>query len=141
MYMTYLYRCGNKHEIVKFFRVKDYVEAVACERCDLAAVRIFTAPSVKVAVDVCYDSPIDGRPITSHAARNEDLKRHGCIPYDPEMKKDSHRKQAERQAALDASIDRTVHQEMARMPKKKKAQLIKEVTRMGATVEASRGVV
>lgn len=41
MYMLYEYRCANKHHVTKFFRVKDYEEAVDCDKCDLAAVRIF----------------------------------------------------------------------------------------------------
>lgn len=132
------YRCANKHDTLKVLRVKDYEEAVDCEQCDLAAVRVFTAPMVKVAVDVCYDSPIDKRPITTHAARQEDMKRNGCIEYDPEMHKDAARRKQEEEAALDASIDETVHREVAKLPKAKKDQLVKEVTRQGMTVEAVR---
>jgi hypothetical protein len=33
-----------------------------------------------------YRSPIDGRPITSRSARREDLKRNGCVEYEPSMK-------------------------------------------------------
>ena len=132
------YRCANKHDTLKVLRVKDYEEAVDCEQCDLAAVRVFTAPMVKVAVDVCYDSPIDRRPITSHAARREDMKRNGCIEYDPEMHKDAARRKQEEEAAFDASVDETVHREVAKLPKAKKDQLVKEVTRQGMTVEAVR---
>lgn len=137
---TYEYRCANKHTATKFFRVKDYVEAVDCEKCDLAAVRVFTAPAmVKAAVDVCYDSPIDGRPITNHAARIEDMKRNDCIEYDPEMKKDAARRQADRQAALESAVEETVCREVAKLPPKKKEQLVKEVVHQGMTLEAVRG--
>ena len=33
-----------------------------------------------------YRSPIDGRPITSRSQRREDLKRNGCVEYEPSMK-------------------------------------------------------
>lgn len=33
-----------------------------------------------------YLSPIDGRPITSRSARREDLKRNGCVEYEPSLK-------------------------------------------------------
>lgn len=33
-----------------------------------------------------YNSPIDGRPITSRSHRREDLRRNGCVEYDPSMK-------------------------------------------------------
>ena len=135
----YEYKCGNQHLTRKLYRVRDYVEAVDCEHCDLAAVRIFTAPvMVKAAADVRYDSPIDGRPITSHAARREDLKRHDCIPYDPEIKKDAVRWQKERQEAFDAKVDQTVSTEIARMPSQKRQQLAKEVVGMGASLEVNR---
>lgn len=135
----YSYRCGNHHETTKFFRVRDYVEAVDCEYCDLAAVRIFTAPvMVKVACDVRYDSPIDGRIITSHAARREDLKRHDCVEYDPEMKKDAERRQRERTEQFEAAVEETVCHEISRMPAQKKAQLKREIVDQGLTAEAVR---
>lgn len=109
------------------------MEAVDCDQCDLAAVRIFTAPVMVVAKpDLCYDSPIDGTPITSWAARQEDMKRNNCIEYDPEMKKDAARAQQDRQAAFDKSIDQTVAQTVAKMPAKKRAQLKKELVNQGA---------
>ena len=33
-----------------------------------------------------YRSPIDGRPITSRSARRDDLKRNGCVEYEPSLK-------------------------------------------------------
>lgn len=136
---VYEYRCSNQHLTRKLYRVRDYVEAVDCDRCDLAAVRIFTPPvMVKAAADVRYDSPIDGRPITSHAARQEDLKRNDCIPYDPEIKKDAVRWQQERQDAFDAKVDQTVSTEIAKMPSRKRQELVKEVIAKGATCEVRR---
>jgi hypothetical protein len=115
------------------------VEAVDCEKCDLAAVRVWTAPvMVKAQPDIAYDSPVDGRPITTHAARRDDLKRNDCIEYDPEMKKDAARKQQERQQAFDASVEETVYKEVAKLPKKKKDRLIKEVVNQGVTAEVVR---
>jgi hypothetical protein len=115
------------------------VEAVDCEQCDLAAVRIFTPPiMVKASQDICYNSPIDGRPITSQAARRDDLARHGCIPYDPEMKTDADRKQRERQDSLDRAVEATVAREITKMPTAKKAQLRKEVMNQGLTAEVVR---
>jgi hypothetical protein len=34
-----------------------------------------------------YTSPIDGRPITSRSERREDLKRNGCVEYEPSVPK------------------------------------------------------
>lgn len=135
---AYQYRCANKHETTKFFRVRDYVEAVDCDRCDLAAVRIWTAPTVKVQPDIAYDSPIDGKPVTTHHARQEDLKRNNCVPYDPEFKKDVARKHQERTAQFEAAVEETVGREIAKMPKQKKERLINEVVHQGLTTEAVR---
>jgi hypothetical protein len=120
--------------------VRDYVEAVDCEQCDLAAVRIFTPPlMVKAQQDCHYTSPIDGKPITSHAARREDMARHGCIEYDPEMKKDAVRWKREATEKFEAGIDQTVGEEIAKMPSAKRQQLIKEVVGHGVTAEVVRG--
>lgn len=135
----YEYRCGNQHLTRKLYRVRDYVEAVDCDQCDLAAVRIFTPPvMVKAAPDVCYDSPIDGRPITSHAARRDDMLKHDCIEYDPEMHKDAARRRQDQQAAFEAGVEETVSTEIARMPSRKRQQLVKEVVNMGADLEVNR---
>lgn len=32
-----------------------------------------------------YQSPIDGRVITSRSARRDDLKRHNCVEYEPSL--------------------------------------------------------
>lgn len=136
---TYVYRCANQHQFERFYRVQDHDSAVSCEECDLVAQQVIQAPAmVKCAQDLCYNSPIDGRPITTHAARQEDLKRNRCLPYEPGMKQDAIRKTREADAALDAAIEETVCQEVAKMPSSKKAQLASELTRQGMEIEVAR---
>lgn len=77
--------------------------------------------------DVCYDSPIDGKPITSAQARKEDLARSGCIEYDPEMKKDQQRRIEREDAVLEAAVSETVDAEIARMPARKREKLESEM--------------
>jgi len=88
--------------------------------------------------DLSYDSPIDGKPITSWNARREDLKRHNCIEYDPEMKKDAVRHQQERDAALDQQIDQSVGESIAKMSDTQRTQLKKEVIGQGADIKVVR---
>lgn len=95
------------------------------------------APMAFVQRDVCYDSPIDGRPITNKQARLEDLKRSGCIEYDPGMKQDRERKLKEADESLDRSVDESVEREFASMPARKKEQLAAELE-SGATPEIKR---
>lgn len=135
---SYEYRCANKHKVTKFFRVRDYVEAVDCDHCDLAAVRIFTAPVVKVAPDIAYTSPIDGTVITTHAARQDDLKRHGCVPYDQDTEQEVARINKAKDAEFDQAIEQTVEEAICRMPERKRVQLKKEVLEYGTDLHVTR---
>ena len=55
-----------------------------------------------------YESPIDGHIVDGRVARREDLKRSGCIEYDPEMKKDAVRITQSREADFANKIEDTV---------------------------------
>jgi hypothetical protein len=50
-------------------------------------------PEIMVKGNISYASPIDGKPITTWAARDYDLKSSGCVPYDEgrEMVQDAKR--------------------------------------------------
>lgn len=99
--------------------------------------RIIYAPMVFVQKDICYDSPIDGRAITSRAARADDLARANCIEYDPGMKQDRERRIAESERALDASVERHVEESFHKMPSAKREKLANELV-AGATAETLR---
>lgn len=136
--MIYQYRCEHGHVFDVYRRVSDHQPIERCD-CGCDALQLISAPvMVKAACDVHYTSPIDGTPITSHYQRLEDLKRHDCIPYDPEMKKDQHRWANESQANLEAAVEQTVYEEIGKMSSAKKAQLVKEVVNQGLTVEPVR---
>ena len=94
-------------------------------------------PMVFVQGDVCYDSPIDGRPITNRHARIEDMKRSGCVEYDPGMKQDATRRAAQQEAALEKSIEKTIDREIATMPGRKLEKLAAEMEG-GMSVEPQR---
>ena len=55
-----------------------------------------------------YESPIDGHIVDGRVARREDLKRSGCIEYDPGMKKDAVRIAQSREAEFASKIENTV---------------------------------
>lgn len=136
--MIYQYQCENGHTFEVYRRVADHQPVELCE-CGVDAVQVLTAPiMVKVACDVRYTSPIDGTPITSHHQRQEDLKWHDCIPYDPEMKRDAHRRSDESMANLEQAVEQTVYEEIAKMPTAKKAKLYSEVVEQGMTAEPVR---
>lgn len=80
-----------------------------------------------VSRDVCYDSPIDGRPITNKHARIEDMARANCIEYDPGMKQDHQRRLAEQESILERSVDTTIEREISTMPSRKREKLQAEL--------------
>lgn len=96
------------------------------------------APVGFVQRDICYDSPVDGRPITSKQARIEDLRRNDCVEYDPGMKQDAERARREAEARLDRALDETVEAAIAVLDTRSREKLDSEL-RSGADVELVRG--
>jgi hypothetical protein len=78
--------------------------------------------------EVAYVSPTTNSVITSDKARKEDLKRSGCIEYDPEMKTDQKRRIAESEAQLDKVFDATIDKAIDSLPSDKRARLESEMT-------------
>ena len=136
---VYSYRCSIGHNFELFMAVSNHRSIIDCPYCDGKAQTVITAPlMVKASPDVCYDSPIDGKPITSMAAREEDLKRNNCRPYDPMRKDDYIRRQADSRKELDAAVDATVEESIAKMPTAKRAKLWSEVTEQGVGLDFQR---
>ncbi len=123
---VYEYRCSAGHDFERYAPLKEFDRLQNCE-CGLPGIK---KPSRFIGVvyqDVCYDSPIDGRPITSRQARKEDMARHGCIEYDPEMRKDADRRMQESQAALDRKVEEAVESTIEAMPSQKRERLYAEM--------------
>ena len=85
-----------------------------------------------------YTSPIDDKPITTWAQRLDDLDRHNCQPYDPEMKTDYHQRQKDSDASLDKAVEESVEEAIAKMPTKQRGQLHKELVEMGTDLTYHR---
>lgn len=135
---TYEYVCSNGHEFERSLPVAQYQDPQTCE-CGRTGKRVISAPLLAVVQRECrYDSPIDGRPITSWRAREEDLKRHGCQEYDPAMRQDYHRRLEREDAQLEKSIESTVEAEIERMPARKRERLQNELN-AGAHAAPVRG--
>ena len=134
------WKCLDGHAFERFIE-RDALDAPQHCDCGSLAERVFLKfPMSWVSPDICYDSPIDGRAITSMAQRRDDLARSDCVPYDPEMKKDHLRKLKEQDEALERSVDRTVDEEIAKMPIRKKDKLAAEME-AGLTAELVRQTV
>lgn len=121
--------CGTRFEVIT--RMTQVREQEVC-RCGLLAARVFSAPALVCPQDVCYDSPIDGSPITSRQARLEDMKRNGCVEYDPGMKADRERRIKDDERALDRSVDEFVGKTVTKMDSKTRGKLYSEIVHQGA---------
>lgn len=89
--------------------------------------RFLPLPMAFISPDICYDSPIDGRPITNKWARLEDLKRNNCQEYDPGMRQDFDRRVKSDEERLEKAFDRTIDEEISKMPARKKEKLQAEL--------------
>lgn len=124
---TYVYACKCGTEFERILPVSEYKTPQWCH-CGEQGERVISRPlQVSVQRECRYDSPIDGRPITSWRQRQEDLARNGCQEYDPEMKTDYNRRLAREDAELDRKIEATVEAEIEKMPARKKEILAKEI--------------
>jgi putative FmdB family regulatory protein len=123
----YTYECPRGHIFERILKVADYMDPQMCEMCCGWGKKVITVPTVFTSKDVCYDSPIDGRPITSMRARLDDLARNNCTPYDPEMKTDYSRRVEREQLRLEKSVEATVEAAIEAMPPRKREKLEAEL--------------
>lgn len=148
---THDFLCRSGHVTEAF--VAHGVDWLPCPKClDIesgvmgeffpkAARKVFLrAPLSFVREDVCYESPIDGRPITSHQQHVEDLARSDCVVYESGIKQDQDRNSRLREEALERSVDETVDREIAMMPAVKREKLVAELEG-GLTATPERGTV
>lgn len=131
----------TKREFLEFWNVDpDSVEGEELWREKVAMMEgrhMRRAPMIFVSPDIHYQSPVDGRVITSKSARQDDLARNNCVEYDPEMKTDYRRRIAESEKALDKSVDEQVEKSISTMPARKRERLAGEL-RAGFDAEVVR---
>lgn len=107
----YTYQCTVCNLKQQTFRcIVNRDEAPEC--CGTVTHRLIEAPRVEPDLP-SYTSPIDGRWIDGRKARNEDLKRNGCIPYDLDFKEECLKKQKDLHQDTEKAIDRIVEQTAA----------------------------
>lgn len=112
--------CGQVFELHR--PVGEYAAPARCS-CGNSAPRILSPTIGYVQRECRYDSPVDGRAISSWAERREDLARNHCQEYDPEMKTDAARFREREQAKLEAAVDTTVEKAVMSMDGRKREKL------------------
>lgn len=121
------HKCLAGHVFERFIELADLDKPQVC-KCGAWADRIYTCfPLSMVREDVRYESPVDGRPITTYQQHLEDLARNDCVLYESGIKQDQERNTRLREEALERSVDETVDRELALMPAVKKERLVAEL--------------
>ena len=134
---TYQYECQCGATFDRVLPVAQYADPQTCA-CGKVARKVITPTWGYVQRECRYDSPIDGRAITSWKQRRDDLARNGCQEYDPEMKKDYHRRIERENASLERKIESTVEAEIETMGARKRERLQAELD-SGVTAVPERG--
>lgn len=136
---NYGYECPLGHAFERYFSLEAYDRTPRCH-CGARAQRTFTPVQIGTIRKIEYTSPIDGRPITTEAARRQDLARSNSVPYDPMMKQDQDRRVAASAAALEKSVSDTVERTVASYPSAKREKLYNELA-AGTGIEIERKTV
>lgn len=133
---TYQLKCSNGHIFDRYLKLKNYNDPQVCD-CGAPALRQIVAPMIAPRFEE-YESPIDGRPITSKRKRLDDLARHNCVPYEKNLIEENNKKLRDEELKLEKAIDQTVDMEIAKMPAKKREHLESELSH-GLTLDYYRG--
>lgn len=131
--------CPNRHLSELYQPLDGLREYEACPEpgCGQQAQKHFLRAPLARVEKVEYQSPIDGRPITTKYGRLEDLARSNCVEYDPGMKEDYLRRRKASEEAIDRRVDAIVEQEIHGMGARKRERLEAEL-RNGADVAFER---
>ena len=132
----YEWRCPKCGVFERYLPVEQYNIPQNCD-CGEISKRILSLPTVFVKQDCHYESPIDGRPITNYRERREDMKRSGCVEYDPGVKQDYHKRIVNEEKELDKRVDETVEREVSKMSPRK-LEILESEMKSGLTVETTR---
>ena len=124
----YRQRCPNGHEFDVFLKIKDYDIPQTCE-CGEKAKRIIVPTMINCDMQPWeyYESPASGKPITSYKQRKEDMEQHGCVDYEPSLKRDSKKNADKAETELFAKVDETVEREWENMDSSKREKLTNEL--------------
>lgn len=113
--MLYEAICDSCHSLTTYVRkVESRADTPICA-CGIKMRKvILSAPMGHVQADICYDSPIDGRPITNRHERIDDLKRSGCRPWEgmEQEKKEAARREGYADIALEKKLAHTTEKSL-----------------------------
>jgi hypothetical protein len=125
--------CGKRFE--RFMPLALYRNTVLHE-CAGLGTKVILPPMIHGDLPA-YESPIDGRLIEGRRARQEDLRRNNCRPYETGEKEQNERARVQANERLERRIDETIEQAVLTMPARKR-ELLEQEVRAGATPVVER---
>jgi predicted nucleic acid-binding Zn ribbon protein len=105
----YTSRCSLGHRHTIYAKIIDRDEVRQCPDCGGNLLRVLEAPMVHGDIG-SYVSPVSGKWIDSSSARRDDLKRAGCIPWEPGIRQDAPRRKAYADEKAFAPLAQTIEQ-------------------------------
>ena len=124
----YQFKCKEGHTFDVFLKIKDYDNPQLCE-CGAESKRQIVATMISCDMQPWdyYESPVSGKPITSYKQRKEDMEKHGCVDYEPSLRRDSKKNADKAENELFAKVDETVDREWENMDSHKREKLTNEL--------------
>lgn len=122
----YSYKCSQGHIFERWLPVREYLLPQNCNCGRVGQKVILSPPTVRGDLPE-YTSPVTGLAVRGRRQREEDLRRSGCRPYEPEERQDVAARKAREEAVLDASIEQTVGEFIEKLPTKKREELGKDL--------------
>ncbi len=131
MYDHHCPECGQNSTL--WLKIAQLEETQLCRVCATPLQRRISAP--RVLGDYSgYSCPITGKWIEGRRAHAENLAKHGCRVMESGEYEDAARFRRDSERRLDAAIERTVEEEIYKMPAEKRDALAADLTHFSADV-------
>ena len=98
-------QCGKKFD--RFLKLADYLAPQEC--CGSVAQKVLSKPAVFGDLPG-YESPATGEWVEGRKARHEDLKRSGCVPFEPGMREANRKRMEQAQRADEKALEAAIEQ-------------------------------
>lgn len=131
------YKCVNCEKFETRFVKLDHLCYTQFHYCGGRLDIVYLSPPM-MSVDIpAYQSPINGKVINSRRQRKEDLRRNGCVEWEPGFNEEAAKREKQAEIRLDAAVDDTVEEFVTKLPVRKR-ELLEQEIRSGADLALER---
>ena len=124
---TYEYQCKEcSSYLERVLPLSEYRSKQFCSKCGGELTRLLSRPIIRGDIEP-YRCPVTGKPITSRAAHEENLKRTGCRVLEKGEKEEAERFRAKADSDMLRGIEDTAAKFVASLPQEKKERLAGEL--------------